>query len=43
MTSPSSPAGRALAATDEFDAAEEVAESRSRMSFLDHLDSLDDE
>ncbi len=40
MTLPSSPAGRALAATDEFDSAEEAAESRSRMSFLDHLDEL---
>ena len=40
MTSPSSSAGPALSATDEFATAEEVAESRSRMSFLDHLDEL---
>jgi sec-independent protein translocase protein TatC len=40
MTTPSSHAGRALAAADEFDSAEELAESRSRMSFLDHLDEL---
>jgi sec-independent protein translocase protein TatC len=39
MTTPSSHAERALAA-DDFDAAEEQAESRSRMSFLDHLDEL---
>jgi len=40
MTTPSSHAERALGATDEFEAAEEQAESRSRMSFLDHLDEL---
>jgi sec-independent protein translocase protein TatC len=40
MTSPSSPVGPALSATDEFETAEEQAESRSRMSFLDHLDEL---
>jgi sec-independent protein translocase protein TatC len=39
MTTPSSHAEPALAA-DEFDAAEDQAESRSRMSFLDHLDEL---
>ncbi len=37
---PSSPAERALSSADEFDAAEEAAESRSRMSFLEHLDEL---
>jgi sec-independent protein translocase protein TatC len=37
---PSSPAERALSAADQFDAAEEAAESRSRMSFLEHLDEL---
>jgi sec-independent protein translocase protein TatC len=40
MTTPSTHAERALGATDEFDTAEEQAESRSRMSFLDHLDEL---
>jgi sec-independent protein translocase protein TatC len=40
MTSPSSSAGPAFSATDEFETAEELAESRSRMSFLDHLDEL---
>jgi sec-independent protein translocase protein TatC len=40
MTPNSSPGSRALSAADEFDTAEELTESRSRMSFLDHLDEL---
>jgi sec-independent protein translocase protein TatC len=39
MTPPSS-SGRALVADDEFESAEELTDSRSRMSFLEHLDEL---
>jgi sec-independent protein translocase protein TatC len=40
MTPHSTSAERALAADDEFESAEELADSRSRMSFLEHLDEL---
>src|SRR3972149_714464 len=40
MTPDSTHAGRALAGTNEFADAEDSAEARSRMSFLDHLDEL---